>query len=192
MSTVNKEIEFKYNANDIKLSDYIKLATELNPKAELVVSGFDYYYLKDNEAVIARYRADKDRPQLTLKRKLNDSNNWVRTEINLDLKPNMPTPEILKKVDAFYNELGFKRNFGILKTCFIHYWDGFNTVYYIVSDENIKEKVRFIEIEMDEDYPWTNEEQAMAKLIEVEKAFKSLGITPQARMRKSLFEIFKK
>jgi hypothetical protein len=72
-------------------------------------------------------------------------------------------------------------------------------VYYITYDENLKELDRFIEVEINKDkveeldsasvIPYTN---AAAYLSEAEKYLVTVGISPQNRMKKSLFELYVK
>jgi len=64
--------------------------------------------------------------------------------------------------------------------------------YYVVYDEEWKEKRRFLEIEADEDLPWDSEAQAWMAVEDYEKAFEPLGITSKNRLKKSLFEMFRK
>jgi hypothetical protein len=56
----------------------------------------------------------------------------------------------------------------------------------------MNELKRFIEIEAKEDYKWASEEEAWNEVVKYEKMFEPLGITPQNRVKRSLFELFKK
>lgn len=182
------EIETKYRVKDTKLDDYLKLAGERKPKRTLNVSGWDYYFVDQADAdSFIRYRASPTEPQLTMKRKTKSGNNFVRREVNLPLsmKANVET------VTALCEDLGFKFSFKIWKSCWIHWYDRHNTVFYIVSDDNLKEQDRFIEIEMDEDHPWSTVADAWELLTNIEGEIRSLGVSPQARLKKSLFEMFR-
>jgi hypothetical protein len=64
--------------------------------------------------------------------------------------------------------------------------------YYVVYNEEWKEQRRFIEIEADEDFQWESESSAWAAVESYEKDFEVLGIKPRNRLKKSLFEMFKR
>lgn len=186
-----KEIETKYRAQDIKLLDFIKRAEELKPDSQLQTGSFDHYYTKDTDALFIRYRAGT-RPELTMKVKSTDSNNFVRVECNLPLEKHQDPTEQRYVVDKFCQMLGLTHNFSIYKTCFIYFWGNYNLVYYVVYDAELKEKDRFIEIELNEKIEWPTEEAAWNELLAIEKSLDSIGIKPQRRIRLSLFEMFKK
>jgi len=183
---MNKEYEFKFNANDIKLSDFHKVAKTLNPLRHLEVSSWDTYYI-NKESNFIRYRNSKEKPELTIKRKTTESNNQDRIEINLPLRP---SDESL--VESFVALEGYKQNFKIFKYCFIYYYQNVDIVYYIVYDPELKEQARYLEIEFLEDKVNNfTTEQVFGILKEYEQKLSSLGITPQGRMKKSLFELYK-
>lgn len=189
METEFKELEFKYNANDVKLKDFIELAEKLKPTESLTTSSFDYYYTAENPEEFIRYR-ESDRPELTLKRKVKTSNNWERVEVDLPLDPNTVTKNT---VDNWVKLEGYNENFRIFKSCFIFWYDLVNMVYYIVYDENMKEKGRFMEIEVNkEKVQDLGLELAFTKLKDYEKELLTLGLSPQHRLKKSLFETYKK
>ena len=144
------------------------------------------YYTNDTGEFI-RYRYTDSRGELTIKRKLKDSNNLERIEVNI------PTAgDAKKEVSAFVNLLGYQHNFCVYKTCNIFWTDKINVVYYVVYDEEFKEKRRFIEVEANEDVEWENEEAAWGEITKFEKLLEPLGITAKNRLRKSLFELFRK
>lgn len=184
------EVETKYRAKAVKLSDFISLVKGWTdkPKDELVVSGWDYYFVDETDPEdFIRYRASPTKPQLTMKRKTKADNNYVRREVNVPLGKDAT----LETVTAFCEDLGFMFNFKIWKSCWIYWFDRYNVVYYIVSDDNLTEQDRFMEIEMDEEHPWEDASEAWDLLTIVEKTMAPLGISPQARLRKSLFEMFR-
>jgi hypothetical protein len=185
-----KEIETKYNGDQIKLSDFVTLAKSLTPVRELQAGSYDHYFVRDDDTFI-RYRAGAV-PELTMKKKMKDTNNFVRVECNLKLDPNQDPIEQRKIVDRFCELLGFGYSFSIYKTCMIFFWERHNLVYYVVYDGEMKEQGRFLEIEMDERHAWDSEEQAWTELLRVEKQMEPIGITPQKRIRRSLFEMFRK
>lgn len=181
-----KEIETKYDASNIKMEDFLKIVEELPIRKHLLVSSYDDYYT-NKEGDFVRYRWHNDRGELTIKRKTKDSNNNERLEVNLPTEGNnAPT------VSRFLALLGYNENFSIYKTCNIFWTDKVDLVYYVVYDKEFKEKRRFIEIEADEECEWESEEEAWNEVLKYEKMLEPLGITPKNRLRKSLFEIFRK
>ena len=66
----------------------------------------------------------------------------------------------------------------------------------MVFDENLKEVGRFVEVEVNKKKVTVLEEMeeglAMAELRKGEMPLASLGITPQHRLKKSLYEMFKR
>jgi adenylate cyclase class IV len=180
-----KEIETKYSADDIKMKDFVDLAEKYNPQW-VMVSSYDDYFCNEKDEFI-RYRHHDSMGELTIKRKTKDSNNNNRIEVNL------PTQgKALNLVEAFVNLLGYKLNFSIFKTCRIAVLEKITLVYYVVYDANLIELRRFIEIEANENYPWQNEEEAWSEVIKYESLMLPLGITSKNRLKKSLFELFKK
>lgn len=182
-----KEIEFKYDAADIEMEKFIDMVEEMKPEKRMLVSSYDDYFTDDKGNFI-RYRYHDSRGELTIKRKVTDKNNNERVEVNL------PTGgDNFEATEAFVNLLGYKHNFGIFKTCKIYWVDNVVLVYYVVYDKKgLKESRRFIEIEADEEKTWANEEAAWAHVEKYEKLFEPLGITSRNRMRKSLYELFRK
>lgn len=181
-----KEIEYKYDAQDIAMNDFVALAEALPIDKKMLISSYDDYFV-DGVGNFIRYRYTDGRGELTIKRKITDKNNNERIEVNV------PTAgDNLKTVSAFVDLLGYKHNFGIYKTCKI-YWTGkVVLVYYVVYDKEMKELRRFIEIEANEDLQWANEQEAWDEIQKYEKMMEPLGIKPKNRLRKSLFEIFRK
>ena len=85
-----REIEYKYKADNIKLTDFNELMEEWQFIEKLDgVGSWDIYYTKDDEEedLFIRYRMSPNTPELTKKRKLKKSNNWVRVEVDLPLDP---------------------------------------------------------------------------------------------------------
>lgn len=180
-----KELEVKYYANDIGMDEFTKLVQPLNPRW-MMVSSYDDYFTNINDDFI-RYRYHDYMGELTIKRKTTTTNNNNRIEVNV------PTDgKSGREIEAFVNLLGYTRNFSIFKTCKIAFLEKIVLVYYIVYDENLNEKQRFIEIEANEKYEWASEQEAWDEVLKYEKMMEPLGITPKNRLRKSLFELFKK
>lgn len=184
---VFKEIESKYDAKDISMNKFMELVTnkyKINKK--MLVSSFDDYFI-DNEGNFIRYRYTDDRGELTIKRKTSDKNNNDRIEVNVPT-----TGDNLKAIEAFVDLLGYKHNFGIYKTCQIYWVDKVVMVYYVVYDKEMKELRRFVEIEANEDLVWNSEQEAWDEVTKYEKELEPLGISPKHRLKKSLYEIFRK
>lgn len=181
-----KEIETKYDASNIKMEDFLKIIEQLPIRKKLLVSSYDEYFT-NKEGDFVRYRHNNERGELTIKRKVTNANNNERVEVN------MPTQgDNLATTTRFLDLLGYEPNFSIYKTCNIFWTDKVDLVYYVVYDKEFKERRRFIEIEADEHLEWESEEQAWGEILKYEKLLEPLGITPQHRLRKSLFEIFRK
>lgn len=190
MSAVQcKEIELKYKANGISLVDFTTFCKSRGPKEFITASGFDYFYEDAKEPdCFGRHRIGPSFNQLTFKRKTAANNNYVREEDNLDLGLHMSK----EKVQVFCERRGYHFNTSIFKNVFIYNYDRYNFVYYVVYDDELKELGRFIEIEMSEEYAWESEKQAWDALVKLEEDAKELGLSPQKRMRNSLFEIFRR
>lgn len=183
------EIEFKYDATGINFSKFTEFCKTLQPQSFIIASGYDRFYSNSkNTDCFCRHRTGLDMNQLTFKRKTSEKNNYVRTEHNLDLSVNMSEDQVA----ALCNEFGYTYNTSIFKTCFIYKYDWYTLVYYICYDTEMKELGRFLEIEISEEQDWSNEKNAFDELVVLEKLVKPLGITSSARIKKSLYEMFKK
>lgn len=182
------EIEFKYRADDIDLTAFIAFCQEREPVKIVNAAGYDHFYqnIKDLD-VFCRHRIGPDMNQLTFKRKTTDSNNFIRTEHNIDL-----LSASREQIASLASEFGYIHNFSLYKNCFIYCYDLYTLVYYIVYDEAMKESGRFVEIEMKEDYPWSSEQEAWEQLLVFEKLCKPLGLSAQSRIKRSLFELYRK
>lgn len=181
------EIEYKYKADGISVADFSKFCESKVPRKTTVAMGTDYFFNKKNsDSTFCRYRTGADINQLTFKRKTEDKNNYVRTEHNIDLALSVDR----SRIEALLPEFGYQYNFSMHKSCIIYTFDWYIMVYYICYDEERKELGRFVEIEMSENKEWA-EGEAEAELTVVEKLCKPLGLSPQARVKKSLFELFK-
>lgn len=180
-----KEIETKYSANSVPMDEFVKLVEPMAPNW-IMVSSYDDYFVNDKDEFI-RYRYNDSMGELTVKRKTTDNNNNNRVEVNVKVDSGSS-----KSVSAFVDLLGYEPNFSIFKTCKIGVLDKIVLVYYIVYDQNMKELQRFIEVEAREDVTWDSEQAAWDEVLKYEKLLEPLGITPKNRLKKSLFEIFRK
>lgn len=183
------EIEYKYRADEISLEEFHKFCIGKNPVKSLVASGYDHFYenLKDTTGFY-RHRVGPDMNQLTYKRKTSDNNNFVRKEHNLDFSKKVS----IDQVSEYVKDFGYQLNTTIFKNCFVYSYDYYTLVFYVCYDTKMKELGRFMEIEMDESYAWRSEQEAMSSLVAMERFCKPLGVSAQSRLKKSLFELFRK
>jgi adenylate cyclase class IV len=189
MSIIAMEVEFKYRANDISLVDFTAFCKARTPEKIIHASGFDYFYEdKADPDCFGRHRVGPSFNQLTFKRKTTGKNNFVRDEDNVTLGADMTR----EKIQLFCERRGYKFNTSIFKNVFVYEYAQYTLVYYVVYDEELKELGRFIEIEMSEEYPWESEDHAWRELVKLEQEAKALGLSPQRRVRNSLFEMFRR
>lgn len=182
------ELEYKYRADNVGLQDFKNLMQKQQVKKSLDISSWDYYYTKEGEPdKFQRFRFS-DTPELTKKVKVNDNNNWERVEVDLPIDKNRVSEQIVSK---YVSIDGYAENFRIYKTCFIFWLDNVNFVYYIVYDKDLREKDRFIEVEVNKD-SHVNIEDSMRILAEAETVLSTLGISSRNRLKKSLFEMYSK
>lgn len=185
----HKEVEFKYNAQEVSLSTFTKFCLAKDDKVvTIIASGWDRFYTnaKDSES-FCRHRVGADCNQLTFKRKLVGNNSIVRTEHNLDLTPEMTQDQ----VSALCAEFGYEYDTAVFKNCFIYKYEWYVLAYYVCYNEEMKELGRFIEIEAREDAGWNNEEEALEEIVLMERLFKAFGISAQSRIKRSLYEMFR-
>jgi adenylate cyclase class IV len=175
------EKEFKYDISAIGLTKFQELMLQLGAGKPIEVSSWDHYLTNDKDEFI-RFRKSDTKPELTIKRKLSSVNNNDRIEVNLPVATSLTD----ETVTAFSELLGYKHNFKIFKSCWIYYFDNVDIVYYIVFSKDMKEVGRFLEIEILEDKHVAN---PFDVLKEYEQKLSPLGIKPQNRLRKSLFEM---
>lgn len=188
-----QEIELKYYAENISLDKFIKFAVDQNPNKKLFVGSYDTYYsspsyMSDNGLEFVRFRHGIT-PELTIKIKTSSKNNNSRIEVDL------PLSKSVSKfiVDKFLALLGFQENFQIYKDCYIYYYDKLTIVYYRVLDkEDGKVLSTFIEVEARKDANFDDEDHAWAYVKDMERKLSSIGISPQNRLRRSLWEIFRR
>lgn len=186
MSNQFLEIEYKYKADDMTLGDFTDFCRKKGPVSYLEASGYDHFYMDSQDAnFFGRHRIGPDLNQVTVKRKTFDANNYVREEINLNLDRNVGKPD----VDALFKFLGYSKAASLYKTCFVYKYEWYTLSYYVCFNLDMKEIGRFMEIEMCEKREWGAGE-AEQNLSVLEKLCKPLGITPQGRIKKSLFEMF--
>jgi hypothetical protein len=183
------ELEYKYNADDITLKSFMSLMEELPSIHKKDVSSWDHYFTNEtNKEEFIRFR-ESDQPELTIKRKTNQNNNWERVEVDLPIDRSKLKLETINK---FIGLLGYTPNTSIYKTCFIYWLTYINFVYYIVYDEDMKEKGKFIEVEFNKNMLPEHLDKVADQLKYGQEVLGKLGLVPQNRLKKSLFEIFVK
>lgn len=185
----NIEMEFKYNASDIPLTTFVEFAKARKPSSSLYVCGYDHFFSsKTDPDTFIRHRVGENFNQLTVKRKLTENNNFIRDEINVTLAKDVSE----ETASALAKSMGYEFNRTIFKTVFVYSYEKYVLAYYSVTDTDLNEIGRFLEIEMSEDYTWKSEEEAWDLLKNLEyQAGAYLGIKPQGRIKKSLFEQFR-
>jgi adenylate cyclase class IV len=196
-----QEVEVKFRLDEGKLNDWKQLVTSLKEedgfkfKEFIYVDSDDIYFTRpvstniEYEFVRYRFADDKKnkRAELTTKRKLKDGNNIFRMEKNLRVDNNSK-----ELVTGFVEDLGFEFNFRITKYVQIYVFEDATLPFYTVIDGNGKRDT-FIEIEVDEAKLHNmTEDQAWDVIKKYEAVLAPLGLTPKNRLRKSLFEMYKK
>jgi adenylate cyclase class IV len=195
------EFEVKFRVDEGKLNDWKQIMRDYkkqNPteyKDFVYVDSDDVYYTRessnpdiDYEFVRYRFSENEKRAELTTKRKLKDSNNIIRKEQNVRVDQNSRDT-----INEFVTDgLGYKYNFTITKYVQIYVFKDATLPWYTVVDEK-GNRDTFVEVEVDEQLLHKiTEEEAWAIINKYEKILEPLGITPRNRLRKSLFEMYKK
>lgn len=184
---MNKEIEFKYKAQ-VSIDEFKTFCnTTFKPLKELTISATDTFFsIPDDKTSFFRHRVASDANELTFKRKLNKTNNFIRTEFNFLL----PASTTLNKIRDFTKEFGYSVESSINKYNIIFEFEWFVMSYYICYDKDMRELGRFIEIEAREDVQWSSESNAMLELGIIERACNPLGLNSKERLSESLFEMY--
>ena len=183
------EIETKYRADEMSLTSFHTFCKERSPHKYIYCSGYDHFYAaRSKDGAFCRHRQGPDINELTFKRKTEEANSFIRTEHNISLTKDMTQDQL----SALCSEFGYEYNTSIFKTCFVYWFDWYVLSYYICYNNEMKESGRFFEIEAREDYKWASEEEAWDQIKVMERFCKTLGITPQNRMKTSLFELYKR
>lgn len=195
------EIEFKYNAEEISRTAFNNLMKTFGPfKKELQLfatsangkNSIDHYY--SNGERLMRWREGQDGNgsktwELTSKARLSKLNNNKRKEVNVPL---ITKDMSIEKAAEFSEMHGLGHDFSISKDVQIYWADKVVFSHYTTFDMNGKALNTFMEIEADEKYKWESEEEAFEVITAWEKRLAPLGLTPQHRIKKSLFEFYTK
>ena len=155
----------------------------------IYVESDDIYYVNGEEFLRYRFsnlKRDK-RAELTYKAKTKEGDNIIRKEVNLRVDASDAAT-----VEAFADALGFSRNFKISKYVDIYVFDDVTLPFYTVITEDGKRDT-FIEIEVKEELlKELTEDEAWAIIKKYEEMLAPLGITHKNRLKKSLFEMYRK
>lgn len=193
------EFETKYRVEDHQLIEFKQIMDSLaQEKKFLYVEGPDHYYVKPGfDDRFARYRIpayglDNGRCEITIKVKPKDAkNNIIRKELNWRVDG---TPK--ESIQEGLELLGFQFNFSIRKHCHIYSFDDVTCVFYTVydtTDGKPSKQDSFLEIEIKEEgIANKTENEAWAIIEKYEKLLAVLGVNAQKRLRKSLFEMYKR
>lgn len=190
------EFESKYRVDSSVLMPMKMLVEKMPTFREFIYAeGPDDYFISGESFVRYRKEANKGpnaRAELTMKIKPEGAkNNIIREEFNVRVD-GTPRETIVK----FLSALGFSHNFTVIKSCFIYRMEDATLVYYYVADTtdgSIKNENHFVEIEVSEEQIHTmTEEQAWSILTKYEKSLESIGLNPQKRLRKSLWEMYRR
>lgn len=184
------EVEVKFRVEEGILNDWKQLASTLEGVKDFIyVESDDVYFTKENEFIRYRFSNNKKdkRAELTYKAKTTEGNNIIRKEVNVRVDGNDK-----ETVEAFANCLGYTKNFKITKYVHIYKFDDVTLPFYTVIDESGK-RDSFIEIEVNEEQIHKLSEEDCWNIIKkYEALMMGLGITAQKRLRKSLFEMYRK
>lgn len=185
MNNTHREIEFKYDASGMTDKQIEAAIRALKPIRTLKVAGWDSFYENDKHAV--RYREDKRRPELTIKRRLSNKSMADRIECNLRISSINGADTIKAWLSLVGN---YKHTFSIFKACRIYFFENVDIVIYDVFDSGRVKVGRFLEIEFLEHVPAT----VSKSLKTIERYEKLLGqhlpIGPKQRLNKSLYEMY--
>lgn len=184
-----KEIEFKYSADaaDISLKQFKIFCSKYMPYTKVEeVEGTDMFFgNKDKDTTFFRYRLGDDFTQLTFKKKIVEVDSFIRDEYNLTLigRPTIPA------VTKFLGELGYKPKGTLYKTSCVYISDFFLVAYYTCYKDE-QRLGSFIEIELNDEKDWPDNENALYFLNTLEKDFEKLGLLPENRIKLNLYELF--
>lgn len=135
---------------------------------------------------------DNNRQELTTKYKQEGSKNNIQRE-EKNLRVDNTNDDTVK---SFIKDIGYKLNFSIWKTCHIYNFADATLVFYSVydtTDGKASKMDTFVEIEVDEETVSTmTEQEAWDIIVKYEKALEDIGLTARSRLKKSLFEMYRR
>ena len=203
------EFETKYRVEDFALIEFKQILEQQETLQSFIyVEGPDFFFTYPNSwfeanpqwdklGTFIRYRKpshglDKGRRQVTWKYKPKDAkDNIKRREHNWDIGK---TPE--KVILEQLKFSGAEFNASIVKNCHVYQFEDATLVFYTVYDTTNgtpKKADYFIEVEVrDEIIGDMSEGEAWGVIEKYEQLLAPLGINAQKRMKKSLFEMYRK
>lgn len=200
---LNTEFECKYRVEPQVLVEFKRIVGELPEEKDfLYVEGPDYYYTHPDydESSFGRYRRpsfglDGGRAEWTVKFKPKGAKNSIqRLELNWRVDQT-PEADIRRGAEL----MGFVPNFTIIKSCQIYKFKDATLVFYTVYDMAEGGKAskidHFVEIEVSEkriNEEGLTEDQAWGIIQKYEKVLAPIGVSPQKRLRKSLYDMYKR
>lgn len=186
------ELETKYRVEGDFLYTFKNLVQELPGLEEFIyVESKDVYYVnKNNDFVRYRFSPNKTdkRSEITWKFKpVGALNNIKRKEINWRVDE---TP--IESIEEGIRIEGFVKNFSINKLVHIYKFNDATLPFYTVQDDR-GSLDHFIEIEVNEELIKSlTEEQAFDIIRKYEDLLAPIGINSNKRLKKSLFEMYRK
>lgn len=177
----NIEIEFKYKA-EVTIEEFHTICKDRGNFKYFDGSGTDRFYANGVEDQFFRHRFGPGINQLTFKKKQN-KDIFNRIETNLELRSD--TTE--ETVQALLETQGYSPQNSLYKISHNYKYSWGVATYYICYNDNMNELGRFIEIELEEN---NSVHSSTFQLAQIEKTFKSLGLFPNKRLNRSLFEMF--
>jgi hypothetical protein len=209
-SLENIEFETKYRAEDQNLIVFKQIIDNLlESKSFRYLEGPDAFFTYpkwwfdnnpqwDIEGTFARYRKpsyglDDGKKQVTWKYKPKGAKNSIqRTEYNFNLNETTSDSIVFGQME----DTGMVLNCSIIKNCHIYKLESVTLVWYTVydtTDGKPKKADNFIEIEIDEaKIVNMTESQAWETIVKYEKILEPVGVNAQKRLKKSLFELYRR
>lgn len=209
-SLAHVEFETKYRVEDQNLITFKQILDNLpEEKKFLYVEGPDFFFTHpkwffenmpewDPSGTFARYREpsyglDNGRRQVTWKYKGKDAKNSIqRIENNFNITPDTTKEGVFKQMEC----QGTVFNCSIIKNCHIYICSDATLVFYTVydtTDGKPKRADNFVEIEVKEELmAEMSEEKAWEIIVKYEKLLEPVGVSAQKRLKKSLFEMYKR
>src|ERR1035437_2456272 len=188
------EFETKYTSDISQLTRFKEIVEALPNLQEFTYAEGPDTYMTKPDGSFGRYRKakyphDTQYAQWTVKLKpAGAKHNISRLEYNWRVD-GTPMQEILDGAVA----MGFSFNFKISKSCHIYRLPECTLVFYNVREEGSDKEDFYIEIEITEETVHElTEEQALDIIRKYEKILEPVGVTAQKRMRRSLFEMYRK
>lgn len=188
------EFETKYSSDIGQLSQFKSIVENLPGLLDFTYAEGPDTYMTKPDGSFGRYRKAKyphgtTYAQWTLKLKpVGAKNNISRLEYNWRVD-GTPEQEILDGAEA----MGFTFNFKISKSCHIYRFPECTLVFYSVREADSSKDDYYMEIEITEETVHElTEDQAWEIIRKYEKILEPVGVNAQKRMRKSLFEMYRK